>query len=114
MRGRNGGEQNLSKEQGPLDEPPPQRMCPEMEEDERMKEKLPSILSKDRFFFPYSKRRTNREAGRGLGSKEKGRLFQAQKQIKEVFWQNTGCDGATHVRHSDTHTHARSYKHKPA
>lgn len=54
MRGRNGGEQSLSEEQGPLDQGP--SACQRMEEDERMKgrgEKMPSILSKDRFFFPF-------------------------------------------------------------
>lgn len=67
MRGRNGGEQNLSEEKGPLSEPPfLQRMCPEMEGDERSKrKKMLSILSKDRSFF-YSKREANREAGCGL------------------------------------------------
>lgn len=108
MRGRNGGEQNLSKEQGPLDEgppSPPKECAQRWRKMKEWKKNCPLYFPKIDF-FPYSKRRTDWEAGWGLGSKEEGRLFQAQKQIKEVFWQNTECDGTTHVRHSHTHTRA--------
>lgn len=50
------------------------------------------------------------EGGRGL--KEEGRLFQTQKQMKEVFWQNRQPGGNTHYAHTVAHT--PSNKHKPA
>lgn len=54
---------------------------------------------------------TGRQVGVRIGGgrelKEEGRLFQTQKQIKEVFWQNRQCDGDTqkHGAHIVTRTH---------
>lgn len=71
MRGRNGGEQNLSEEKGPLSEAPfPSEECAQRwRKMKEVKEKLLSILSKDRF-FSYSERRTNRETGWDFRLKE--------------------------------------------
>lgn len=75
-------------------------MRPEMEEDERSKKN--TFLKIDFFFFTPRGRLTGRQVGFGL--KEEGRLFQTQKQMKEVFWQNRQSDGETHMF---------SNKHKP-
>lgn len=87
-------------------------MHPEMEEDERRKKKnLLSILSKDRFSLILRGGLTGRQVGVRIGGgrelKEEGRLFQTQKQIKEVFWQNRQRDGDTqkHGAHIVTCTH---------
>lgn len=87
MRGRNGGEQNLSEEKGPLSEPPfPSKECAQ-----RWREmKKPLFFLKIDFSFTLRGRLTGRQVGvrieGGRELKEEGRLFQTQKQMKEVFW----------------------------
>lgn len=74
-RGRNGGQQNLSEEKGPLRGPSSLLQNVPRDEDERsLKKKKVSLLSKDRFLF------CNWEAGcSSLG--EEGRYFGTQKLI---------------------------------
>lgn len=71
MRGRNGGEKKSLRGEGPIKRGPfPSKECAQRwRKMKEVKEKLLSILSKDRF-FSHSKRRTNREAGWGFGLKE--------------------------------------------
>lgn len=103
-------------------------MRPEMEEDERKKERTKEGERKKKCFLKIDFSLTPRggltgrqvgvwiEGGREL--KEEGRLFETQKQMKEVFWQNRQRDGDTQCKHSadthtqNTHTHEPSDKHK--
>lgn len=105
MRGSDGGEQNLSEEKGPLSKDPPNppplffsffllRMLPEMEGDERSEEEKNCSLYflKIDFSFGLRGRLTGRQVVdwiEGEGEpKVEGRLFQTQKQMKELlfFW----------------------------
>lgn len=72
-----------------------------MEGDERSKKKNSSLFFlKIDFSFTLRGRLTGRQVGvwieGGRELKEEGRLFQTQKQMKEVFWWNRLCDGDTH------------------
>lgn len=81
-----------------------QRMRPEMEEDERSGKKKNCSLYFLKIDFSLTPRGglTGRQVGvwieGGRELKEEGRLFQTQKQMKEVFWQNRQCDGDTHYK----------------
>lgn len=95
MRGRNGGEQNLSEEKGPLSEPPfPCKECAQRwRKMKEVKKKNCSLyFLKIDFSFTPRGRLTGRQVGvwieGGRELKEEGRLFQTQKQMKEVFWQS--------------------------
>lgn len=93
MRGRNGGEQNLSEEKGPLSEPPfpPKNVPRDGGRWKKLKKKASSLFFlKIDFSFTLRGRLTGRQVGvwieGGRELKEEGRLFQTQKQMKEVFW----------------------------
>lgn len=118
MRGRDGIEQNLSKEKGPLSKPPfPPKNVPRDGVRWKKRKKLLSILSKDIFFlFTPRGRLTGRQVGvwteGGRELKEEGRLFQTQKQIKGVFWQNRLWDVMHIICSAHIRSHAPSNKHK--
>lgn len=120
MRGRDGGEQNLSEEKGPLSEAPfPPKTAPR--DGGRWKKQKKNVSLSLYFLslyflkidFSLSLRGglTGRQVGAriegGRELKEEGRLFQTQKQMKEVFWQNRQWDGDAHYKHG-TYTVAHS------
>lgn len=103
MRGRNGGEQNLSEEKGPLSEAPfPPKNAPRDGERWKKWKKKNCSLYFLKIDFSLTPRGglTGRQVGvwieGGRAVKEEGSLFQTQKQMKEVFWQNRQCDGDAH------------------
>lgn len=119
MRGRKGGEQHLSEEQGPLSEHPfPPKNAPR--DGGRWKKfwkkkNLLSILSKDRFFF-CSERKADREAGCSLDWRrerlEGGRAgcFKHKRRWKKSF----GRMDSVMETHIKLTARTQSNKHKPA
>lgn len=111
--------------EGPIKRAPfPSKECAQrwrkMKEVKKKKKKnlLSLYFLKIDFSFTPRGRLTGRQVGvwieGGRELKEEGRLFQTQKQMKEVFWQNRQCDGDAHyacrahaAAHNRTNTNLR-------